>query len=301
MKTAVLLMGYGSPTSMNDVGEYLKGIYEGRPVPEYAVKENTEKYGMVNGTSPSNAIIESVTDKLRKRFRQDEVGVFLGNKHWKPWISDVVGTIASEGYERILAIPLFPFPSHNVVESYARPLNEIVGRVASDIRLSIVNGLDASEMFCRMWADLIIETDSFDSRDNQIVFTAHSLPNSVNDESGYDTAFRNAAERISEEAGISEYLCGYQSRGKYGKSWLEPSVYDAFTSISSSGKKGVITVPIGFLYTHLEVLYDLDYEFGGFVKRTGMSYSRVPLPDDSPQHIDLLSDTINKGIHGDFT
>ena len=300
MKTAVLLMAYGSPTSMNDVVEYLKGIYEGKPVPEYAVKENREKYGMVKGTSPSNGIIESVTDKLRKRLGKDEVGVFLGNKHWKPWISDMVGTIASESYERILAIPLFPFPSHNVIESYARPLNEIVGKVAPDIHLSIVNGLDSSGMFHRMWADLIIGTDGFDSRYNQIIFTAHSLPTSVNDESGYDTAFRNAAERISEKAGIGDHLCGYQSRGKYGKSWLEPSVYDIFSPVASSGKKGVITVPIGFLYTHLEVLYDLDYEFGGFVKRSGMSYSRVPLPDDRPLYIDLLSDTINKGINGDF-
>ena len=300
MKAAVMLMAYGSPTSMNDVGDYLKGIYEGRPVPEHAVKENTEKYAMVNGISPSNRIIESVTDKLRKRFRQDEVGVFLGNKHWKPWISDVVETIASEGYERMLAIPLFPFPSHNVVESYARPLNEIVEKVAPDIRLSIVNGLDSSGAFRRMWVHLIRETEGIDSGENQIIFTAHSLPNSVNDESGYETAFRNAAERISREAGMDDYLWGYQSRGKYGKNWLEPSVYDTFASIDSSGKRGVITVPIGFLYTHLEVLYDLDYEFGGFVRRSGMVYSRVQLPDDRPQYIDLLYDTISKGINGNF-
>jgi ferrochelatase len=301
MKTAVLLMAYGSPTSMNDVPEYLKGIYEGRPVPEYALRENREKYGMVNGTSPSNGIIESVTDKLRERFRHDKVGIFLGNKHWKPWISDVVGTIASEGYERILAIPLFPFPSHNVVESYARPLNEIVEREAPNISLSIVNRLDSSGIFSRMWSDLITATEGFDDWNNQIIFTAHSLPNSVNDESGYDTAFRNAAERISKEAGIGDYLCAYQSMGKYGKRWLDPSVYDVLPSVASSGKKGVITVPIGFLYTHLEVLYDLDYEFGGFVKRSGMNYSRVPLPDDGTPYIDLLSDTINKGINCDYT
>ncbi|QRF76312.1 ferrochelatase [Thermoplasmatales archaeon] len=296
MKTAVLLMAYGSPISMEDVHPYLEGIYEGRPVPEYALKENTEKYRMVNAVSPSNAVINSVIDKLIQRFSGKNIGIFLGNKHWKPWISEVVKTISEKGYGEIIAIPMFPFPSHNVVESYSKPLNEIVERIAPQSHVSIVNGLDYSEKFYRMWASILKETEGSLSDRSQILFTAHSLPNSATDESEYDKSFSRAAARISEMAGISDYLLGYQSRGKYGNSWLGPSVYDALPSIGASGKTGVITVPIGFLYTHLEVLYDLDYEFGGTVVKSGLSYSRTALPDDRSDYINLLSDLILEKI-----
>ncbi len=91
MRTAVLLMAYGSPTSMDEVMEYLEGIYEGKPVPDYAVEENTKKYRMFNGRSPSNSIIENILAKLsRKLERNGDYEVFLGNKHWKPTLHDAV-------------------------------------------------------------------------------------------------------------------------------------------------------------------------------------------------------------------
>lgn len=292
MKTAVLLMAYGSPTSMNDVYPYLQGIYHGRPVPEYALRENTEKYRMVNAISPSNAILDSTISKLRKRINDKTIGVFLANKHWKPWISEVVKEISEHGYRDIIAVPLFPFRSHNVVESYADPLKTIVERIAPQTNLTIVNGISDNHSFTDMWANLIKNTDAYGAKDSQILFTAHSLPNSVRDEDEYDLAFHDAARNISKLSGIEEYKLSYQSRGKYGDSWLGPSVYDVLKDVDITRKSRVITVPIGFLYTHLEVLYDLDLEFGGKVREIGLQYMRTGLPDTSDDYIELLYSVI---------
>lgn len=295
MKTAVLLMAYGSPTTMDDLRAYLQGIYEGKPVPDYALRENMEKYRMVNAISPSNAIIDSVISKLKGKFNDRTIGVFLGNKHWKPWISDVVKHISEEGFRKIIAIPMFPFPSHNIVESYSNPLMSIIDKVAPQSEISIVNGLDKTDEFFSMWANIVSRIPFYSDKQSQVVYTAHSLPNSRDDESMYDKSFTGAARKISEIAGVDNYLTAYQSRGKHGNSWLEPSVYDVLAQVDRTRKR-IITVPIGFLYTHLEVLYDLDREFGNSVKNEGFEYVRSGLPDSSDEYVDLLYGIIQREI-----
>ncbi|MEM0155985.1 MAG: ferrochelatase [Thermoplasmataceae archaeon] len=298
MKTAILLMAYGSPTSMDDVYPYLQGIYHGRPVPEYAVHENTEKYRMVNAISPSNAILDSMISKLKNRMKEKTIGIFLGNKHWKPWISEVVKDISEEGYRDIIAVPLFPFPSHNVIDSYVDPLTTIVERIAPQTNLTVVNGISGRDEFIRMWADIIHKVETFNEPESLVLFTAHSLPNSLIDENDYDQAFKDAARKISEMSGITEYITAYQSRGKYGDSWLEPSIYDALKTVETARKTKIITVPIGFLYTHLEVLYDLDLEFGNSVREHGLRYVRTELPDTKDYCIELLYNVIREKIDG---
>ena len=84
-------MAYGSPTNLEEVPEYLKGIYEGREVPDYAMRENMEKYRMVNGISPSNAIIDSVVTKLTTELSgYGDFRIMLGNKHWRPFLWETV-------------------------------------------------------------------------------------------------------------------------------------------------------------------------------------------------------------------
>ncbi len=52
-------------------------------------------------------------------------------------------------------------------------------------------------------------------------------------------------------------------------------------------------VPIGFIYDHLEVLYDLDYKLKNDAEKEGIEYERVPLPNDSDVVIDSIIDSIH--------
>ena len=99
---------------------------------------------------------------------------------------------------------------------------------------------------------------------------------------------------IAGKLGIREYFVGYQSRGKYGRTWLEPSVYDVLGEIKAKEYRDVLAVPVGFIYEHLEILYDLDHEFGGKVRDSGLIYVRSELPNDSRQMVSLLEQHILK-------
>lgn len=288
----VILMAYGSPTRMEDVLPYLEGIYEGKPVPEYALKENTEKYAMANGISPSNGIIERIVEKLQKDLSQyGEFDVILGNKHWRPSLADALSTAKQAGAEKIVAIPLFPFQSTNVKNSYLEPSLHAMEEMSLKAEISFVNGFDL-EMLSDVWAGLMKQYPI--DEETAVLFDAHSLPLFRGPENEYDRDFRQASALIAEKLGLKEHFVGYQSRGKYGRTWLEPSVYDLLGQIKEKGYRDVLAVPVGFIYEHLEILYDLDHEFGSRVRENGMIYVRSELPNDSRQMVSLLQKHILK-------
>lgn len=288
----VILMAYGSPTRMEDILPYLEGIYDGKPVPEYALKENTEKYEMSNGVSPSNAIIDRMVEKLQKQLSEyGQYEVILGNKHWKPSLKDALGKAKKSGSQRIIAIPLFPFQSINVKNSYLEPSMEAMKEMSFDAEISLVNGFDL-EMLAEVWAALMKQYPI--DGETAVLFDAHSLPLFRGTENEYDGDFRKTSGLIAKKLGLKEYFVGYQSRGKYGKMWLEPSVYDTLDEIKARGFRDVLAVPIGFIYEHLEILYDLDHEFGGKARDKGLIYIRSELPNDSKQMVSLLQQHILK-------
>ena len=58
MKTAIVLMAYGSPTRPEDIPAYFDDIRGGRPVRPEAVAELVERYRRIGGSSPLNEITE---------------------------------------------------------------------------------------------------------------------------------------------------------------------------------------------------------------------------------------------------
>jgi len=288
MKHAVLLMAYGSPTSLDEVPEYLSGIYEGKPVPEYAMTENMAKYRMVNGVSPSNAIIDSLVNKVSRLIASSgDYKVYLGNKHWKPFLETTVKSIHEDGADEIIAIPIFPFQSQNVENSYMKPLEEALHKDNFNCRVRFVNGFSNVEKFAESWVKRIVKHDISDSR-TLYLFSAHSLP-LFQDESKYNEAYFSFSRYIADRTGIKNYDIGYQSRGKYGKSWLEPSVYDVAERWKDKGIRKIVTIPVGFVYDHLEIKYDLDFEFGGWVADHGMEYERMDPPNDSSEMAEVFA------------
>lgn len=289
--TAVILMSYGSPTRMEDVRAYLEEIYEGREVPEYALRENLEKYAMVKGVSPSNAIIDTLIEKIKGELGSGFT-VRLANKHWMPRVHDVLSGLMQADIRKIIAIPLFPFPSINVRDSYLIPLREAMHSLSWEPRLDFVEGFSDQIGFLETWLDIL---KPYVDMNAHFIFDAHSLPTFRHPEDEYDVSFHEASRRIAERAGIESWSAGYQSRGKYGSSWLEPSVYKVLDSIKAENKReNIVAIPVGFCYEHLEVLYDLDHEFGDYVKKRGFGYVRTPLPDHRDRWVGMFTEIIRR-------
>ncbi|MGP6239473.1 ferrochelatase [Cuniculiplasma sp. SKW4] len=289
MKEAIVLMGYGSPDSKGDIMEYLRDVYGGREPPDYAIRETEAKYSTFNYISPSTGILRNLERKVRDSFNDSSVDVFLSFKHWKPSLKDIALRIADGSYEAVYAIPLFPIKNGSVMDSYVKPFTSYLGQAGFNGNIKFINGFSDKTSLIEYWTD---ECKSSKQDGDLFLFTAHSLPHEVSMEKDYYGNLVIMAAEICQRASIEHWSFAFQSRGSYGKVWLEPSVYVRLKEISQKDFKRIITVPIGFIYDHLEVLYDLDRLFGAKVKESGFDYGRVNLPNDSERMVMVIREIV---------
>lgn len=280
----VILLSYGSPERIEDVPAYLSGIFEGRPVPEKIMDENIKKYEMVNGHSPSNHIIKNLMKKVERLLaKYGDFDIVDAYKHWHPGIEEVVSSLDPD-YEEIIALPLFAFKSNNIKKSYEIPLQK--GLNGKNVKLKFINGLDRNILAC-MWAS---EISRYMYEYDDFLFTAHSLP-LIDDESDYVNSLERNAKDISRILGINKYYTAFYSQGPYGK-WIQPSIYDLLDQFRKDNVDSILVSPVGFLYEHLEILYDLDVKYRDFLSDHGIKYARARTPSDSDEMAVLLKNII---------
>lgn len=280
----VILLSYGSPERIEDVPAYLSGIFEGRPVPEKIMDENIKKYEMVNGHSPSNQIIKNLMKKVERLLaKYGDFDIVDAYKHWHPGIEEVVSSLDPD-YEEIIALPLFAFKSNNIKKSYEIPLQK--GLNGKNVKLKFINGLDRNILAC-MWAS---EISRYMYEYDDFLFTAHSLP-LIDDESDYVNSLERNAKDISRILGINKYYTAFYSQGPYGK-WIQPSIYDLLDQFRKDNVDSILVSPVGFLYEHLEILYDLDVKYRDFLSDHGIKYARARTPSDSDEMAVLLKNII---------
>jgi ferrochelatase len=96
----------------------------------------------------------------------------------------------------------------------------------------------------------------------QVVFTAHSIPQSMARTSAYERQFAESSRLVADAAGVApRHALAYQSRsGSPHTPWLEPDILDHLQQLAATGVQDVVVLPIGFVSDHVEVLWDLDEE-----------------------------------------
>jgi|GEM_PF-884192 ferrochelatase len=288
-RKAAIIMAYGSPENISDLDAYLQDIFGKAPVPPDARADNLKKYSLFGNRSPSNHILDSLKRKMQDRLSDSGIDVYMSFKHWHPSLKETAEMIVNADYREIVELPLFPFPSEGVFNSYSIPFSEeLTARHFKGKRHSI-NGFFQNAGFLEIWSSRIksmLENDHYD----RLLLTAHSLPTSRNGEEAYSTAFFAFCRNLANSIQTVKPIAGFQSRSKYGNSWLEPSIQKVIAG--ESGVESVLVAPLGFCYEHLEVLYDLDIDFSLYLKNLGMKYARVKLMNDSEDFINFLSDVI---------
>ena len=287
MNKALLLMAYGSPEKKEEIMDYLRDVFGGRDPPEFSIKETNSKYSAFGYKSPSSEILRSLIGKMRSNFHDYEI--FMAFKHWNPSIREIAKQIKEGLYDHIVAFPLFPIRNNSIMKSYLDPLEKISKNIGLQTNITAINGMSKSRILTTFWINSL---KSLAEPEDFVLFSAHSLPHTVEEESDYVLDLKSWTDKIAFGAKVDNYGIGFQSRGSYGKVWLEPSIYDVLEQVQNKGYKRIVTVPVGFLYDHLEVLYDLDMLFGEKVKLKSMGYKRAQLPNDTDDAIRSIKECV---------
>ncbi|HXQ79542.1 MAG TPA: ferrochelatase [Thermoplasmata archaeon] len=290
--TAVLLMGYGSPNGAEDLPSYLADVLHGRPPPASMVAEYIRRYERIGG-SPQNRILASLRGKLEHRLARDGRGppVFLGVKHGHPALRDVIPEAARKGFRHLVAVPLSPYASTWISEPYQEGVAEGIRAAPSPIDADVRLDWHLDPNWIGYWSDAI-RSELLASSDpsGAVLLSAHSLPQRMRDRGDpYPEILHETSDAIARRARLERWSFTFQSAGNTTEPWLGPDIVDVMLDWRRRGARHQLVASFGFVFDHLEVLYDLDVVVREFAERNGIEYRRVPMPNDAEAVVRALA------------
>jgi len=95
-------MAHGTPSSLDEMPQYLTLVRGGRPPSEELVHEMRENYGAIGGRSPLTDITQAQAAALRAALGPD-IPVAVGMRNWTPFIKTAIADLAAQGVTRIIA------------------------------------------------------------------------------------------------------------------------------------------------------------------------------------------------------
>jgi len=295
--TGILLLAYGTPETLDDVEPYYTHIRGGRaPSPE-ALENLRERYRLVGGRTPLLDLTRDVANRLQAALDAESPGryrVFVGMKHWHPFIGEVVPAMAHTGIREALAVVLAPHYSRMSVGSYRTYVDEAQAQLAEPIAIRFVESWQAHPLFRKLIAGRIAEgLAQFPAgvRDQVLVlFSAHSLPERILTwDDPYPRELRESAAGIAELVGVKDWRFAFQSAGMTGEPWLGPDILDELDELAAEGVRYVLSVPFGFVAEHLEVLWDIDNEAQARAAELGMTLRRTRMPNADPEFVEVIA------------
>jgi protoporphyrin/coproporphyrin ferrochelatase len=290
--TAFLLMGYGSPDGADDLPGYLREVLHGRPPSPEMVAEYVRRYELIGG-SPQNRILASLRTKLEHRLARDRPGarVFLGVKHGHPALRDVVTEAARAGVRHLVAIPLSPYASTWISEPYQEGVAEGIRAAATPISVDVRLGWHLEPSWIAYWTRAIrSELGRINLPEAPVLLSAHSLPERMLKRGDpYPDLLKETSSAIAHAAGLDRWSFTFQSAGNTTEGWLGPDITELMVEWKAKGFPQPLIASFGFVFDHLEVLYDLDVVVRQFAEQHGIGYHRVPMPNDSDEVVEALA------------
>ncbi|MEM0129305.1 MAG: ferrochelatase [Thermoplasmata archaeon] len=291
-RVGVLLMGYGSPSGPEDLPGYLTEVMHGRRPSEDTVAEYVRRYERI-GTSPQARILRSLRERLEARLAATgrDWPVYLGMKHWTPRIAEVVEQARREGIRRLIAVPLSPYDALWIMEPYRAGIEEARRATDGAVAIDLRPGWHLDPHWIGYWAREIGSTLArVGDPTAAVLISAHSLPQRFRDRGDpYPELVRATADAVAAAAGLERWAFTYQSPGNTTEPWLGPLIEEVAAHWQARGARSVVLASTGFVFDHLETLYDLDVVAREGLEGRGIRYHRVPQPNDAPEIVEALA------------
>lgn len=293
-RIGVLIMAYGGPDSLEELPGYLADIRSGRITNPGVLTEMQDHYRQIGGRSPLLEITTRQADAVGRGLG-DRFRCYIGMRHWHPWLEETVGQMVADGVSRAVSLVLAPHYSAMSVGRYLAKVDEGLRMYHGAIEFRHVDSYHRVPGLIRALARRVAQgIEHFEPADRgevHVVFSAHSLPVRILDQGDpYDSQLRETAALVAETAGLSaeRWSWSYQSAGKSPEPWLGPQLEEHLPVLAEQGVRRVVSVPVGFVGDHVEILYDIDIEAMAVARRCGIELVRPPALNDDPEFIDAL-------------
>ena len=223
--------------------------------------------------------------------------LYWGNRNSQPWLNDTVAQMAADGVTSALVLATSATGGYSGCRQYRENLRD----TGAPLALVKLRHFFNHPGFVGANADRV-RTALASVPDARLVFTAHSVPVSMNDTAGPDGGLYLAQQaetaRLVAEAvrGTgAPYDLVWQSRsGPPQVPWLEPDVNDHLRRLAADGVTSVVVAPTGFVSDHLEVLWDLDNEAAATAAEVGITLVRAGTAGTHPAFVQTICDLVRE-------
>jgi ferrochelatase len=296
-RIGVLLMAYGTPSSLDDLEAYYTHIRRGRPPEAAPLAELRGRYEAIGGVSPLTERTEAQRLAIQAALDErspDRFTVTLGMKHAAPFIEDAVAAVADAGLTRAVGLVLAPHYSAASVGTYLDRAASTGREQGVDVRG--VESWHLEPAYLDFLATGVESERAALPPSSKLLFTAHSLPERVLADDPYPDQLQASALAVTERLGLQpwpDWAVAWQSAGRTPEPWRGPDILDVIRTLASTGRsEGVLVCAQGFVSDHLEVVYDLDIEARGVADEVGLAFARTPGVNDDPKVMAALADRV---------
>jgi len=296
---AILLMAYGSPNRLEEVEEYLTDIRHGNRPDRDDLEELKERYSRIGGSSPLLQITRLQATALETALRHRDIScrVYVGMKHWHPFIGDVLQDLLKSNHNRLIGVAVTPFYSKMTVGEYSEAIKRGLDGTRKSISWQMVKSFHDHPLFLEAWSNRIrsalIDSTHAQNGNTHTLFTAHSLPEEITKSSdSYPDQLNKTAQKIANLTQLRKWSVAYQSAGMRGGPWLGPDIEETISSLANNGQKKILIAPIGFLSDNLETLYDIDVRCQELATSLGVDIRRAELLNDDSTFIEAIASKV---------
>lgn len=296
MKTGVLVMAYGTPSSPEAIEPYYTRIRHGRAPTQELLDDLTRRYQAIGGISPLRERTDAQVNGIREQLEALAPGRFdvrFGSKYEPPLLEEPAASFAAEGFERVVGLVLAPHSSSMSTDQY-------MDRAASQL-----DGVDFvaigewwnfpgfAELIARRVSSALTTIPAERRERALVLFSAHSLPERIlaNGDT-YPDQLRASASDVAKVVGTSNWDIAWQSAGRTPEPWIGPDILDVLRTKAAEGVTDIVSCPIGFVSDHLEVLFDIDIEAQGVAHEVGLNLVRTASLNDDADFMRLLAEVV---------
>jgi ferrochelatase len=297
------MIAFGGPQAQPDIRPFLANVLRGRRVAEGRAEEVAHHYEVVGGRSPITELTLLQADGLRQRLAAagTPLPVYVGMRNWHPYLADTLETMARAGVRRAVGFVAAAHRSYSGCTQYRENVRDARAQLARaglpDVAITYVPDWFNHPMFVEANADRVLAAirslDPSMADRAQLVFTAHSIPESMAARYPYRAQFEETARLVATAVRRESYVTVYQSRsGRPEDPWLGPDICEYLREARGRGLDAAILSPIGFVCDHVEVLYDLDVEARDVSHEVGLSMTRAQAVNNHPRFLDMMADVV---------
>ncbi len=316
VRACVLMANMGGPENAAEVRPFIKSLFNDPCIMQipgpvrrlvstmlatFRAPNVRRHYEHIGGKSP----LKTLTDIQAEKTRQSLIGQFPNlairpaYSYSSPRIGDAVERAISDGFERIIVLPMYPQYSRATRGSIYHDLEKAVKHAKADSKIETIEPYYDHPLYIKATADLLNRALEKVDRDQpfRTVFTAHALPQSYIDNGDpYREQVEKTIALVLEQVSLENHTTSFQSKVGPVK-WMQPSTIDTIRETAEVGFNQVLVIPIGFVCDHLETLYELDIELAEIAHGAGIeTFIRGEVFNDHEIFIELMVDCIAKAL-----